>query len=82
YLEPYRQGLVTAKTDIHDGSIDPCHIELLTQFQIRANLVVPILHENQCWGLLIVHHCGAPRLWQPLEIDLLQQLAQQVSTAG
>ncbi|MCC3537781.1 MAG: PAS domain-containing protein [Microcoleus sp. PH2017_25_DOB_D_A] len=81
YLEPYRQGLVTAKTDIHDGSIDPCHIELLTQFQIRANLVVPILHENQCWGLLIVHHCGAPRLWQPLEIDLLQQLAQQVSIA-
>jgi PAS domain S-box-containing protein len=81
YLEPYRQGLVTAKTDIHDGSIDPCHVELLTQFQVRANLVVPILHENSCWGLLIVHHCGAPRLWQPLEIDLLQQLAQQVSIA-
>ncbi|MEG4322237.1 MULTISPECIES: PAS domain-containing protein [unclassified Microcoleus] len=81
YLEPYRQGLVTAKTDIHDGSIDPCHVELLAQFQIRANLVVPILHENQCWGLLIAHDCGAPRLWQHLEIDLLQQLAQQVSIA-
>ncbi|WP_293354429.1 MULTISPECIES: PAS domain-containing protein [unclassified Microcoleus] len=81
YLEPYRQGLVTAKTDIHDVSIDPCHVELLAQFQVRANLVVPILHEKQCWGLLIVHHCGAPRLWQPLEIDLLQQLAQQVSIA-
>ena len=81
YLEPYRQGLVTAKTDIHDGSIDPCHVELLTKFQVRANLVVPILHEDRCWGLLIVHHCGAPRLWQPLETDLLQQLAQQVSIA-
>lgn len=81
YLEPYRQGLVTAKTDIRDGSIDPCHVELLTQFQVRANLVVPILHEKQCWGLLIVHHCGGARLWQPLEIDLLQQLAQQVSIA-
>jgi PAS domain S-box-containing protein len=81
YLEPYRQGLVRAKTDIRDGSIDPCHVELLAQFQVRANLVVPIVHENRCWGLLIVHHCGAPRLWQPLEIDLLQQLTQQVSIA-
>ncbi|MCC3404442.1 MAG: PAS domain-containing protein [Microcoleus sp. PH2017_10_PVI_O_A] len=81
YLEPYRQGLVTAKTDIRDGSIDPCHVQLLDQFEVRANLVVPILHENQCWGLLIVHHCAAPRLWQPLEIDLLQQLTQQVSIA-
>jgi len=81
YIERYRQGLVTANTDIYDGTIDPCHVELLAQFQIRANLVVPILHDNYFWGTLIAHHCAAPRQWQQLEIDLLQELATQVSIA-
>ncbi len=81
YVERYRQGLVTAKSDIYDGSIDPCHLELLVQLQVRANLIVPILHEDRFWGLLIAHHCNAPRVWQSLEIDLLKQLATQVSIA-
>jgi PAS domain S-box-containing protein len=81
YIEQYRQGFVTSKTNIYDGSIDPCHLEMLAQFQVRANLVVPILHEEQFWGLLIAHNCAAPRQWQPLETDLLQQLATQVSIA-
>lgn len=33
------------------------------------------------WGLLIAHHCRAPRKWQPLEIDLMKQLATQVAIA-
>ncbi|MEZ2279985.1 MAG: response regulator [Microcoleus sp.] len=81
YVKLYRQGQVTAINDIQDGSIDPCHVELLTQFQVKANLVVPILHGDRFWGLLIAHHCAAPRSWQPLEIDLLKELATQVSIA-
>lgn len=81
YIERYRQGLVTSKTDIYNANIDPCHIELLSQFQVRANLVVPILQGSQLWGLLIAHHCKAPREWQSLEIELLLQLATQVGIA-
>lgn len=81
YVEIYRQGWVTAKSDIYDGSIDPCHVELLAQFQVRANLVIPIIHEDQFWGLLIAHHCSQPRVWQSLEIELLQQLTTHVSLA-
>ncbi|MBW4478425.1 MAG: response regulator [Tolypothrix brevis GSE-NOS-MK-07-07A] len=81
YVKRYRQGQVTAIADIHDSNIDPCHVELLAQFQVKANLVVPILHENQFWGLLIAHHCAAPRFWQPLEIELLKELATQMSIA-
>jgi PAS domain S-box-containing protein len=33
------------------------------------------------WGLLIAHHCRSPRQWQPLEIDLMKQLATQVAIA-
>ncbi|MEB3182394.1 MAG: response regulator [Nostocaceae cyanobacterium] len=81
YIQHYRQGLVTAKTDIYDGSVTPCHVTMLAEFQVRANLVVPILHDQEFWGLLIAHHCSSPRQWHPLETDLLQQLATQVSIA-
>ncbi|QLE51425.1 PAS domain S-box protein [Nostoc sp. C057] len=81
YIEGYYQGQVTAASDIHDSSIDPCHGELLAQFQVKAHLVVPILQDNQFWGLLIAHHCTSPRFWQPLEIDLLKELATQMSIA-
>ncbi len=81
YLKRYRQGYVTAIFDIQDSSIDPCHVELLAQFQVKANLVVPIVQDNQLWGLLIAHHCASPRFWQPLEIDLLKELAIQVTIA-
>ncbi|MBD2770585.1 PAS domain-containing protein, partial [Iningainema tapete] len=81
YIERYRQGLVTVKRDIFDGSIDQCHVELLAQFQVRANLVVPILHDNYFWGILIAHHCAAPRNWQQSDIDLLQELATHISIA-
>jgi PAS domain S-box-containing protein len=81
YIEPFRSGWVTAKSDIYTADISPCHLELLAQFQVRANLVVPILQGEHLWGLLIAHHCTEPREWQPLEIDLLQQLATQVGIA-
>ncbi len=81
YVTLQRQGRVTVKADIYDGSIDPCHVQLLAGFQVRANLVVPILHDDQFWGVLIAHHCAAPRQWRSLEVDLLQQLSTQVSVA-
>jgi PAS domain S-box-containing protein len=81
YAESFRQGSVTVKPNIHDGSLDPCHRDLLASLQVQANLVVPILQDHQLWGMLIAHHCAAPRQWQPLEIDLLQELATQVGIA-
>ncbi|MFQ4138578.1 response regulator [Nodosilinea sp. PGN35] len=81
YIEPYRQGRVTATANIRDGRLAPCHAEFLAQFQVRANLVVPILRNTQLWGLLIAHHCEAPRSWQATEIELLQQLAIHLGIA-
>ncbi|HAX74523.1 MAG TPA: hypothetical protein DCY88_01475, partial [Cyanobacteria bacterium UBA11372] len=81
YIEPFKQGLVTAKSDIYTAQIAPCHREMLIGFQVRANLVVPILQKENLWGLLVVHHCAAPREWQASEVDLLRQLSAQVSIA-
>lgn len=81
YVRQYQQGRVSAITDIHSAEIKPCHVEMLAEFQVQANLVVPILQGNQLWGLLIAHHCAAPRAWHTNEIELLKQLSTQVGTA-
>ena len=81
YVDPQLQGRVSVNADIYDDSIDPYYVKLLEGLQVRANLVVPILHDNHFWGVLIAHHCAAPRQWKLLEIDLLQQLSIQVSVA-
>lgn len=86
FVEPhgrqlYKQGRIQATADISTVSLSQCHIELLTELQVRANLVVPILQGEDLWGLLVAHQCSEPRLWQQVEIDLLKQLATQVAIA-
>lgn len=81
YAHLYQQGRVHAVDDIYTANLAPCHLELLAQFQVRANLAVPIAQEDKLWGLLVVQQCSAPRHWQPLEINLLKQLAMQVAIA-
>ncbi|MFB2937642.1 PAS domain S-box protein [Aerosakkonemataceae cyanobacterium BLCC-F154] len=79
--ESYEQGGIQAIEDVFDAGLSPCHIDLLNEFQVRANLVVPILQENKLWGLLVAHQCSEPRKWQSWEIELLKQLATQVEIA-
>ncbi len=77
----FQKELVTVRPDVHSAGFAACHLRLLEKFQIRANLVVPILHGDELWGLLISHHCAAPRQWQTFEMDLVKQLANQLSIA-
>lgn len=81
YLEKYCQGRVGAIANIETADIALCHQELLQQFGVKANLVVPILIRENCWGLLIAHQCSSPRNWTQFEIELLQQLANQIGIA-
>lgn len=80
--DQYRRGRVNILPDVLTSDLDPCYINLLRQFQVRANLVVPILYSSQLWGLLILHQCDRPRYWQPYEITFLQQIATQIGTVG
>lgn len=81
FVSLYQHGRIQTTDDIYAAGLTPCHIDLLAQFQVRANLVVPILQGEQLWGLLIAHHCSGPRQWQQFNVDLLQQLATQVAIA-
>ncbi|MEX0271321.1 ATP-binding protein [Leptolyngbyaceae cyanobacterium UHCC 1019] len=74
-----------------------CLVEFVEQFDIQAKLIVPIVQtlnvhsngqsqstsqpQNHLWGLLIAHQCRSPRHWVEFELELMQQLADQISIA-
>ncbi|WP_392533921.1 PAS domain S-box protein [Nostoc sp. C117] len=77
----YRQGKKRAIYDIYQAGLTNCHLGLLEQFEVKANLVVPILVTGQLWGLLIAHQCSVSRHWESMELDLLDRLAVQIAIA-
>lgn len=81
WVSAYAQGRVQAVGDVEQAGLTPCHLELLRGLGVRANLVVPLLAQGRLWGLLVAQHCSAPRPWQELEVQMMQQLAVQVGLA-
>lgn len=77
----YLNGRVLVIEDIEQTEMTPCYREMLRSFQVRANLVIPLLNQENLWGLLIAHHCRSRRSWHPTEVSLLKQLATQVGVA-
>ena len=81
YADAYRDGRIQALDDIYEAGLSPCHIEILNQFQVRANLLVPLLKGTELWGLLCVHQCSGPRHWQTDEIEFVSKIAMHLSVA-
>ncbi|WP_199312705.1 GAF domain-containing protein [Microcoleus sp. FACHB-672] len=47
YARRYGEGRVRAIENIYEAGLDPCHLKLLASLQVRANLVVPILFNEE-----------------------------------
>jgi GAF domain-containing protein len=82
YAELYLAGRVRAIADIAVEPIADCHREFLQNLQVQANLVVPILTGHDLWGLLVAHHCQAPRSWSAEDIERMQAEALVLATAS
>jgi light-regulated signal transduction histidine kinase (bacteriophytochrome) len=79
--EPYKHGKVSTIPNVVAANISPRHRQLLEGFNVKSNLVVPILQREQLWGLLIAHQCDRIRTWNSMETELLRQLATQIGIA-
>lgn len=85
----YSQGKRRAIANIYEAGLTKCHIQLLEKFQVKANLVVPILIDRDLeisrtphlWGLLIAHQCSDFRQWETAELEFLDKLAVQIAIA-
>lgn len=80
-LQTFRQGQVVAIANVDHADLEAWQLNLLHQSQVNALVMVPIFQQEHLWGLLVAHHCAAPRLWHPLEIELLRQMATEVGIA-
>ncbi|MGI0486851.1 GAF domain-containing protein [Pantanalinema rosaneae CENA516] len=70
YWQAYRQGRIQTIADVYDAHLSPCYLELLTQFQVRANLVLPIIqplqaltHSSESSALTDANPPEASALW-------------------
>lgn len=77
YYSDYRKGKIQAVSDIYNAGFSDCHVEILADLQIRANLIVPLIKSDDLWGFLCIHQCSEPREWDEQEIDLVKQIAGQ-----
>ncbi|MBE9176040.1 PAS domain S-box protein [Synechocystis salina LEGE 06155] len=93
YHQAYTKGKIRAINNIDQDDVELCLADFVKQFGVQSKLVVPILQHDRSsslgnesefpylWGLLIAHQCAFTRLWQPWEIELMKQLANQVAIA-
>ena len=81
YVEKYQRGRVQPTPDIYQAGLTPCHLQQLEPFEVKANLVAPILHKGELLGLFVAHQCSGPRDWQQGEVDFFAQVATQVGLA-
>ena len=73
------------------GGLTPYQIQLLEKFQIKASLAIPILLGSEqrdggydlsrVWGLLVVQQCDSLRDWGIGEMNLLSQVAKELTLA-
>ncbi|BDI19873.1 hypothetical protein ANSO36C_56750 [Nostoc cf. commune SO-36] len=81
YLQQYRQGQILELANLDLLEVEQSYLELMQQFGVKVNLVVPILVKEEVRGLLIVHQCDDSHHWSSFETHLLRQIADQVGIA-
>jgi GAF domain-containing protein len=81
YAQRYQEGAIQALEDIETALMSDCHRDILRRFQVRANLIIPLLKGAKLWGLLCIHQCSSPREWQSSEIEFGQKIALHLGVA-
>lgn len=80
-MKSYIEGKIRVVNDIDNESISPCHKELLQKLQIKAKILVPIVVQDQLWGLILACEKDHARIWQKQESEFLKQLSTHISIA-
>ena len=80
HKEPYyQQGHIFTINDLAKTNVLDCHRHILERFQIKANMIAPLLFGEKLWGLLCIHQCSAPRQWKRIEKGFVTKIATHLS---
>jgi GAF domain-containing protein len=81
YAPQYRQGEVQVISDVNSIGSKVPHLEIIERFQVKAQIVVPLMEGDELWGLLCIHQCTHARNWEEDELEFVTQVAAQLSVA-
>jgi methyl-accepting chemotaxis protein PixJ len=79
--EEYRKGRVRAIDDIYRAGLTDCHVKFLERLRIKANLVAPILKNDELFGLVFAQYCSKSHTWEQAEINFLERLGVQLGSS-
>ncbi len=82
YAALYQAGRYRAIADVDIEPIHECHRDFLISIQVKANLAVPVLVQQNLWGLLIAHDCQKSHYWSNSEIEFMQVQAQMLAMSS
>lgn len=69
-----------AYDDIRYRPVDPCHIEYLMAMGVQSSLVIPIVQQDQLWGLFVVHN-AEPRTIAEDQLQAVQMIVDLLTVA-
>ena len=76
YIDQYQQGRVRVIPNIFEAGMTLCYTENLAKIGVKANLVAPLIEDDQkLYGLLVAHNCFSFKDWQKSEIEFFKQIA-------
>ncbi|EKF06240.1 sensor histidine kinase [Tolypothrix sp. PCC 7601] len=81
YAAQYQQGKVQVISDVNRAGSKIPHFDIVERFQVKAQIVVPLMEGDELWGLLCIHQCTHARNWQETELEFVTQVAAQLSVA-
>lgn len=79
--ELFAQRQILIRDNTERVNVTPYLKDFYRHYQIKATLAIPLILDDQLFGLLAVHQCHRSRHWQSFEVDWLRRLAVQVTIA-
>jgi signal transduction histidine kinase/CheY-like chemotaxis protein/CBS domain-containing protein len=81
YWDNYLHGRIREVSDIYITETIDGNRALLEKLQTRAQVLLPIIHDQNLWGLIELTASNEARQWQPNELEFLQQISTQLAIA-
>jgi diguanylate cyclase (GGDEF)-like protein/PAS domain S-box-containing protein len=80
-FKQFKRGQILAIDDLQQDRFSEQFAAQQKDLGVRSLLMVPLILQDRLWGCLCAQQRTKPRQWQLFEIDLMQQLAVQLSIA-
>lgn len=68
-------------SDVNSVGSKVPHLDVIERFQVKAQIIVPLMEGDELWGLFCIHQCTHTRHWEEAELEFVTQVAAQLSVA-